>query len=157
MTIQFVNSNKFTLVDDDIAKELDDVSLYLNGNGAVQFNYKSKTIILSRFVLNYDGDEQVDHIDVNPLNNQRDNLRVISSSDNNARKIRYIGRGGYQCVKKKRSGRYCCNVKYKDTMMPSKTYDSPFQAAVDAQNWFEMLRPNIQVNLVFPYDRWGPL
>jgi hypothetical protein len=44
---------------------------------------RRKTILLHRFILNVDDDVKVDHKDGNGLNNQRDNLRIATQSQNN--------------------------------------------------------------------------
>lgn len=61
-------------------------------------------IHLHRFIIGYDGDDDVDHEDRNGLNNRKENLRVLSHSDNlrnqsPARKgIKRVPSGKYQVV-----------------------------------------------------------
>lgn len=43
---------------------------------------KMKTIRMNRQILNYYGPDVIDHIDGNPLNNQKSNLRVVTSRTN---------------------------------------------------------------------------
>lgn len=42
----------------------------------------SKETYLHRFILDYDGDMDIDHINRNRLDNRKDNLRIASHSDN---------------------------------------------------------------------------
>lgn len=44
------------------------------------------TIHLHRFVLNYSGELQVDHINHNTLDNRKSNLRIVTISQNNINK-----------------------------------------------------------------------
>jgi len=61
-------------------------NLYLHPEGYVQgsfiINEISLKIRLHRFILNAKDGEDVDHIDHNTLNNQRENLRICSASEN---------------------------------------------------------------------------
>jgi hypothetical protein len=42
----------------------------------------NKTIFLSRYILDYSGVGEIDHIDGNPLNNQKENLRICTHQEN---------------------------------------------------------------------------
>ena len=53
-------------------------------------NIKGKSVYLHRLLMNPPKDMVVDHIDHNGLNNQRDNLRVVSKSDNQKNKSHYF-------------------------------------------------------------------
>jgi len=75
---------KFTMVDDEDAARLEEmgVSLSLSTRGYVQFSYKSKTWVLHRFLIQPQKKLVVDHIDCNPLNNCKANLRQCTPSQN---------------------------------------------------------------------------
>ncbi|MPM14180.1 hypothetical protein SDC9_60540 [bioreactor metagenome] len=67
----------------------DDVALissrywYVGHDGYVMsVNKNDRTILLHRFLLNPTGEQHVDHIDRNPSNNTRNNLRLCSRSEN---------------------------------------------------------------------------
>jgi len=45
-------------------------------------NQKSEILYYARFILNYSGDKEVDHIDGNSLNNRKYNLRIIDKPSN---------------------------------------------------------------------------
>lgn len=73
---------------------------------------------LHRYILNYDGDLVIDHIDGNPANNRRKNLRICtqyqnminskirSDSNNNYKGVKYRGSGNYQARIQKDGKRY---------------------------------------------------
>lgn len=57
------------------------------------------SIYLSRFILNYNGEQDVDHIDGDVLNNKKNNLRIISHNDNTKNlKHRYTNKCGIRGV-----------------------------------------------------------
>lgn len=154
MTIQLSNrEDLFTMVDDDIAFCLSDIPLYLNGQGYVQFKGLS-TIMLSRYVLSYFGNHCVDHIDSNPLNNTRDNLRILTMSDNNAAKAGYLYNTEYSCVLKEKK-KYFCNFKFRGKRLESFARNTAFQAAVDVQNYFEIYRPSLDKEILFKRKVWA--
>ncbi len=69
------------------------------------------TIVMHREIMKAQLGDHVDHIDGNPLNNQKSNLRILTPSDNAKRKTKVPKRGGkYQAclrgVSKTRSGKY---------------------------------------------------
>ena len=43
---------------------------------------KTKTIMLHRFVMNYDGENQIDHQSTDRLDNRKTNLKVVTSQEN---------------------------------------------------------------------------
>ena len=66
---------KYTLVDDVDFKLLNIYKWRLGKNGYVS---GSKNQFIHRVIMNPPQDKEIDHIDGNPLNNQRSNLRIIS-------------------------------------------------------------------------------
>lgn len=82
---------------------------YMSGAGgyaARTLNYndesglpKTKTILMHRILTGAEGKSQVDHKDMNKLNNRCDNLRVCSRSDNYANQKAYkTNTSGYKGV-----------------------------------------------------------
>ena len=85
------NSDKFTLVDNDIYEKYKNYQIVLRGN-YVYLNINGEHRYLHRLILGLDKYSPlfVYHIDRNPLNNQRNNLRIATNSQNmaNTGKIR---------------------------------------------------------------------
>jgi hypothetical protein len=83
--IYLTNSSQFTLVDDDIYEKYSHLKWYLSNGyacyGAKDSNFKSYER-LHRIVLGCKKGEIVDHIDRNKLNNQRSNLRLVTTKEN---------------------------------------------------------------------------
>lgn len=58
-----------------------------------------KTFYLHRFIMNASINDQVDHIDGNPLNNKKENLRICSNKENSkSQSIRKRNTSGYKGV-----------------------------------------------------------
>ncbi|MEY8188628.1 AP2 domain-containing protein [Peribacillus simplex] len=83
-----VNSQKVTLVDDDIYEQLTKHRWRFDGNGYIVRQGKvyegdmyKKTISLHREVMGF-SDSMIDHIDGDVLNNTRSNLRPCNKSTN---------------------------------------------------------------------------
>lgn len=51
-------------------------------------NNKRKTVYLHRFIMDCPAGKYVDHIDGNPLNNRRSNLRIVTHKQNCENKVR---------------------------------------------------------------------
>ncbi len=74
------NKNKTgeTIVDEDIYYELTKYTWRLSNNYVINDTYGR----LHRHILNYSGDNVVDHINSNPLDNRKCNLRIITQQQN---------------------------------------------------------------------------
>jgi hypothetical protein len=70
-----------TMVDDNIYYELKQHTWHLTG-GYVHGRVDKKKTCMSRFIMNYNLNGKVDHIDHNPLNNQKNNLRILTDTGN---------------------------------------------------------------------------
>lgn len=62
----------------------------------------NKHVVLHKYILDYYGNKQIDHINRNPLDNRRENLRIVSACENNANKSTdniYLQKNGkYRCI-----------------------------------------------------------
>ena len=85
-----------TIVDDDDFWELSKHKWYCSGQGYAVRTIGQKphqyNIRMSRIIINAPDGMQVDHIDGDPLNNQKNNLRLCTNADNsrNSRKQRRV-------------------------------------------------------------------
>ncbi len=78
--------------------------------GYVVIKTETKRLRLHRYLLNYEGEQIVDHIDGDPGNNITGNLRITTSSVNGQnRKAR--GLSGFSGVSKTISGTWCARIK----------------------------------------------
>ena len=65
----------------------------------VQRNHKSQSVLLHRFILIAPDGSQVDHVNQNPLDNRRSNLRLATNSQNQQKKGRHrANKAGFKGV-----------------------------------------------------------
>lgn len=88
-----------TIVDEDIYYDLIKYNWYLNNHGyVIGRSQDKKLVLLHRYIMKYQGDDFIDHINNNPLDNRKCNLRVITAKQNSQNKVshknstsKYIG------------------------------------------------------------------
>lgn len=84
LILAIVNSDSKCMVDDEDYAILSRYSWSLDRKGYAKTSAFGTTIKMHRFLLNAPKNKQVDHIDGNPLNNQKENLRLCNNSQNQA-------------------------------------------------------------------------
>ena len=137
--IRFIIENKYgvheVLIDDE------DYHRYIEHGWCVSTNKKLtykrvectinyKRVRLHRFLLNIiDPKIHIDHIDNNPLNNQKSNLRLCNQSQNMRNIKKQYNKTGYTGVYKDHNRyRACISVKNKTKHIPG-SFSSPEEAA----------------------------
>lgn len=141
---------KVALVDDDDFEWLNQWKWYANNNYATRNIYGSKktTITMHRLIMKTVGSKIcVDHIDGNRLNNQRQNLRLATKSQNAANKFatkgtsKYLGvwwnkqGNGWQAEVKKNYIKFYVGI-YKDEKEAALAYNA---AAIEKHGEFARL------------------
>ena len=104
-----------------------------DGLNYVYATINRKTVYLHRFILNCTGKEEVDHIDGNPLNNQRSNLRLCENhSLNNANCCprRNKQTSVYKGVRLHHTGKYQAYATKKGHFYYLGLYKTPEEAAL---------------------------
>ena len=90
--IKLSNVNKYTLVDDKDFEWASKYPWYLANTGYAVFSLykeeKCKTVCLHRCVLWTPPGKEVDHINLNKLDNRQENLRIATTSQNQANRGR---------------------------------------------------------------------
>jgi hypothetical protein len=76
-----------TIVDKNIYYDLIKYNWYLTGN---KFIINNKLGLLHRYIMNYSGDQFIDHINNNSLDNRKENLRIVTHKQNSLNKISSI-------------------------------------------------------------------
>lgn len=103
----------------------------LNGMGRVVTGRGGKTIYMHRLIMNPSRNQWVDHIDGNPLNNHRFNLRLCTKHQNwYNRKLNRDNLSGYKGVyQNKKTGRYQAAITFRQIKKSLGTFASAEEAA----------------------------
>lgn len=88
-----------TIVDEDIYYDLIKYNWYRNNHGYVLGRSQDKKLVLlHRYIMKYNGDDFIDHKNNNPLDNRKENLRILNPQQNSQNKVsqknstsKYIG------------------------------------------------------------------
>lgn len=91
-----------------------------------------RRIAMHRFVMNLmDRDKFIDHIDGNPLNNQKYNLRICSHAENSRnRRVRKNNPSGFKGVELVRTtGRFRAKIRVNGKDIPGGSYGDAIEAA----------------------------
>jgi hypothetical protein len=123
--------NGFAVVDDEDYNLVIGYCWHTNAKGyAVHSVWLSKSILMHRLIMNAPPGLEVDHINGNPLDNQRSNLRLASAADNrhNMRKHRGVSR--YKGVTwDKANRRWRARITCNGRNIPLGRYDTELKAA----------------------------
>lgn len=132
-----LSRGKFALVDDEDFKVLNRYKWHCNNCGyamqRVRAGKQKRNIMMHRVILNCPDGMQTDHIDGNRLNNQKNNLRICTQSQNEINKgRRETNISGYKGVSyhdKYIKARISCGGKqyhlgyFPDLISAAKAYD----------------------------------
>lgn len=91
--IYLAKNKGIALVDDENYELLNQYKWYVSNKYAystIKINGKWINKSMHRFIMNEPLNMEIDHIDMNRLNNQKDNLRIVTKSQNN------MNRGSYK-------------------------------------------------------------
>lgn len=105
---------KFDIEDYETIKEYSWAICKIKKNYSfIRGSKNGKVTILSRLVMNCDEGLQVDHINHDPFDNRKSNLRIVTVSQNNMNKdVRVDNTSGYTGVAlSKTPGKYIANIK----------------------------------------------
>ena len=117
-----------TIVDEDIYYDLLNYKWVINNQGYIRNN---KLIFLHRFIMNYNGDNYVDHINNNPLDNRKENLRIVTPAQNAMNKkpfkngsSKFIG-----VFFHKKTNKWCASITFENMKKYLGTYQNEIDAA----------------------------
>ena len=131
-----LTKGKVALVNDADYERLNKMKWYFhymkNNNTAYAARWIAGSIVLMhRFILNPAKDQVVDHIDGNGLNNQRENIRICTKSDNQGNRAKNKNNtSGYKGVHfYKRINKFRAQIKLYGKDIYLGYYNSPIEAA----------------------------
>lgn len=103
-----LTQGKYALVDDEDYEELNKYKWCANNKKCTYYALRNvydketkntRTLFMHRIILNTKKGEIVDHIDGNGLNNQRNNIRICTYSENNInRRVPITNKSGFKGV-----------------------------------------------------------
>jgi hypothetical protein len=119
-----------SLVSDEDFELVSKFSWHLKAKGYVAGHIGGFQVMLHRFILGAKGKEIVHHINGNPLDNRRENLKKVNINTNNHarnyfKKFPYIGVGK---VKDRKS--FSAEMRIHGKKKTLGTYEDPFEAAL---------------------------
>lgn len=123
------------LVDNEDFKLVSEFTWYIERQKGNKFRVstriKNKIVRIHRFILNVTNSNlQIDHIDGNPLNNQKNNLRICNNKENSRNKNKTLrcnsGFKGVRYEKERKKFRASITVNYKSIFL------GRFNKAIDA-------------------------
>jgi hypothetical protein len=127
--------NTYTFVDDEDFEELNKYKWHPNSMKTkglyASRNEKNTCISMHRQIMNPGKQEKIDHINHNPLDNQKHNLRICTCQENNMnRSITSKNKSGYKGVSFcKRTKKWRGDIKKNGKSIPLGRYKTPEEAA----------------------------
>ena len=100
-TIKLTNTKDIVLVDDEDYPVLSRLNWYLSDTGYAITDTPVKHLKMHKLLVGAIGKKVIDHTDRNKLNNQKDNLRIVSQSVNVRNSYRYENSKHYYFSKKR--------------------------------------------------------
>lgn len=129
---QSQNKTHYILIDKDFKEIVFNYYWQLNHNGYPQTRTNGNKIYLHRLIMN--SNELIDHIDINPLNNKKTNLRFASASLNmfnqNMQKNNTSGVVGVS----KKGNRWRARIQF-NGKSKEKSFDTFEEACEQRKNW----------------------
>ena len=94
------NKTALILVDEDDFEFIKSFSWFADKKGRSQMNYDYNTVKMHHLIMGFPiGDMEIDHIDCNKSNNCKNNLRIVTKSQNAwNKKISRNNVSGYKCI-----------------------------------------------------------
>lgn len=116
------NVSAYTLIDKDDYNKCCKHKWKLS-HGYATTHEGTKTIFLHRVIMEYNGNQVVDHINHDKLDNRRSNLRIVSKSVNASNNYKK-----YSGIKQVPSGRYQCVICFNNKNIYLGTFDNADEA-----------------------------
>lgn len=120
---------KYSSADHD---KLSKLSIHKTSDGYAKTKHKGRNILIHRFVLNYNGELEVDHINQDKLDCRRENLRILTHGENsqNIKKILTSdSTSNYKGVSITKNGKFRSRIKINRKEIQIGTFENELLAA----------------------------
>jgi hypothetical protein len=126
-----LNHGKFALVDDVDFDFLNERKWYaMRSASGKHYAMDSNGVLMHRYILSPGVQQEVDHINGNPLDNRRKNMRTCTRAENmRNRPVRKNNKSGFKGVYK-RGSRFRAYIGYDGKIKQIGTFDSAEEAAI---------------------------
>jgi hypothetical protein len=135
--IYMSNSIAPTMVDDEDFPLLNRHTWRVDVKGYVVTNFCGTTVRIHRFILNPSNNDQVDHINLDKLDNRKENLRICNNALNqaNTAKREYVNgkrtSSKYKGVHwRKDMNKWCARISHMNTRIQLGFFDNEEDAAI---------------------------
>lgn len=121
-----------TIVDEDLYIELLKYKWTIVNKKYIHGRVNKKYVRLHRFVLNYYGNDLVDHINGNTFDNRRNNLRIVTENQNAMNKSKRKGKSSSQYLGvyfDKKLNKWCALIKINKKNIHLGKFDNEIDAA----------------------------
>lgn len=109
---------------------------YITQNGYVAYKNSEDNNLLHRYILNYTGPLFVDHIDRDPCNNCKNNLRIVEIWVNNLNsKMNSLNTSGHKGVRQTATGKWEAYININDRKRHLGVFDTVEQAIEERKNF----------------------
>lgn len=126
--IMYTNKNEMFLVDLDDFKKVRDIHWYKNSNEYIVGCYNNKRVFIHRFVTNYSGSENIDHINGQKNDNRKINLRIATKAENSRNK-KICNKLGVKGVSQRKNGKFMSKITYNRNQYYLGTFDTLKEAS----------------------------
>ncbi len=147
----FFNTNKYTMID---SEDYDRIKNYCwrestDGRSVARLSSEITVTLMHRMIMNYPLKKLIDHIDRNPLNNRKSNLRICTHAENERNSLSSKNNtSGYKGVGKyKACNKWQANIGINNKTLYLGSFENK-QDAIDARykaeiKYFGEFAPNI--------------
>ena len=133
----YVYPNKYALIDEEDYNKLNKIKWYFNNGYAINGKH-----VMHRMVLNYNGNDIIDHINGDKLDNRKSNLRILNRQANafNRKDTNKNNKLGLNGVYQTKYG-YVAQIKLDNKLYNLGTYHDK----MDAYNVYKLMKDFVQL------------
>lgn len=126
----YANNGRFILVDNEDFNKLEGRTLCINKYNRPFFYINKRLVPVSRLILSVPNGYEIDHINRNPLDNRKQNLRICRHYQNMWNR-RHPNKAGYKGIIKISENRYLAQIKFRNCkeQFLIDYFDNPIEAA----------------------------